>query len=80
MATGTKLVQVPSRGAEAQAKPGPPKPAEIHPEVKSWIDNVIVPTLVREYLASERERSESPHLDAPMVKCPDIKASPEGGK
>lgn len=53
-------------------------PAAISPEVKSWINNVIVPTLVREYLAAERKRSESPNFDAPVVECSDIKASPEG--
>jgi hypothetical protein len=54
-----------------------PRPAGINPAVKGWIDNVIVPTLVREYLASEPERSESASLDAPMVECTDTKASPE---
>ena len=50
----------------------------INPEVKSWIDNVIVPTLVREYLASEQMRSESSNRDALVVECSSIKASPEG--
>lgn len=61
-----------------QAKPGRLRPAAINPEVKSWIDNVIVPTLVREYLASERERSEASNFSAPMVEFSDTKASPEG--
>ena len=30
----------------------------LDPQVKSWIDNAIVPTLVREYLASERQRDD----------------------
>jgi len=63
-----------------QAKPGTPRPAGIDPKVKSWIDNVIVPTLVREYLASERKSGESLNGVAPMVQCSDPKASPEGGK
>jgi len=49
------------------------------PEVKSWIDNVIVPTLVREYLASEQKRSEALQFDAPVVLCSDTKDSREGG-
>jgi hypothetical protein len=54
-------------------------PARINPEVKSWIDNVIVPTLVREYLASEQKRSEALQFDAPVVLCSDIEDSREGG-
>jgi hypothetical protein len=61
-----------------QAKLGAPRAAAINPEVKSWIDNVIVPTLVREYLASERERSEASNCERPVVQFPRIQASPEG--
>jgi len=50
----------------------------VNPKVKSWIDNVIVPTLVREYLASEKKAGESSSSDAPMVKCTDMKPSREG--
>lgn len=54
-------------------------PVCINPEVKSWIDNVIVPTLVREYLASKRSRGDESRFDAsPVVEFSDIKASPEG--
>jgi hypothetical protein len=51
--------------------------APLNPQVKSWIDNVIVPTLVREYLASEKKRGESLN-EEPMVQCYGIKTLPEG--
>jgi hypothetical protein len=52
--------------------------AGINPEVKNWIDNVIVPTLVKEYLATERTRSEAPsNFDASVIEFSDIQASPE---
>jgi hypothetical protein len=54
--------------------------APLNPQAKSWVDNVIVPTLVREYLASEKKFGESLNCDTPMVQCTDIKASPEGGQ
>jgi hypothetical protein len=51
----------------------------INPEVKSWIDNVIVPTMVKEFLLSERSRRDVSNFDAPaVVEFSDIKASPEG--
>jgi hypothetical protein len=54
-------------------------PVGINPEVKSWIDHVVVPILVREYLASERNRVATSSFDAPpVVEFSDIKASPEG--
>ena len=40
---------------------------------------MIVPTLVREYLASEQKRSEALQFDAPVVLCSDTKDSREGG-
>src|ERR1700686_3090331 len=51
--------------------------APLNTQVKSWIDNVIVPTLVREYLASEKKRGESLN-EEPMVQCYGIKTLPEG--
>jgi hypothetical protein len=57
-----------------------PRNRSLDPCVKSWIDNVIVPTLVREYLASEKKSGESLNCDAPMVTCSDCKASPEEGQ
>jgi hypothetical protein len=54
-------------------------PGGINPEVKSWIDNVLVPTMVKEYLAYERKRGKASNFDAPpVIECSDIKASPEG--
>jgi hypothetical protein len=47
--------------------------------VKSWIDEVIVPTLVREFLASDKKCGEYFEDGARMVQCTDIKASTEGG-
>jgi hypothetical protein len=41
----------------------------INPEVKSWIDNVMVPILVREYLASEDKSGEPTNYEEPMVQC-----------
>jgi hypothetical protein len=52
----------------------------LDPQVKGWIDNVIVPTLVSEYLASENKYRNSILPDEPMVQCPDRKVSPKGGK
>jgi hypothetical protein len=54
-------------------------PVGINPEVKSWIDNVIVPTMVKEFLASWRGRGDVSNVDAPpVVEFSDNKASPEG--
>jgi hypothetical protein len=60
-------------------KPVSPRNLPLNPQVKSWLDNVIVPTLVREYLASEKKCGESLYSDAPMVQCSD-NASTEGGQ
>ena len=57
-----------------------PRTKPIDPRVKSWIDNVIVPTLVREFLASRKQNGDSLDSDAPMLQCSDRKASPEGGQ
>lgn len=57
-----------------------PRNLPLDPQVKSWLDNVIVPVLVREYLASEKKRGESLDPDAPMVQCSDNNASTEGGQ
>jgi hypothetical protein len=64
MATAPKLVS--------------PRSKPLNPKVKSWIDNVIVPTLVREYLASEKKPGESLDSDKPMVQCTDMNTPPEG--
>jgi hypothetical protein len=48
----------------------------LDPQVKSWIDNVIVPTLVKEYLASEKQRGESLNGGTTMVQYSDSKTSP----
>jgi hypothetical protein len=53
-----------------------PRTKPLDPQVKGWIDNVIVPTLVREYLASEKKHGASPDSDALMVQCTDIETSP----
>jgi hypothetical protein len=56
-----------------EAKSGTPRSAGIQPEVQSWIDNVIVPILVREYLASEKNRStSSPVSGADKSKGPEL--------
>jgi len=57
-----------------------PRNTPLDPRVKSWIDNVIVPTLVREYLASEKKCGEALNSDTPMVQCTDMNTSPEGGQ
>jgi len=66
-------LQTRSRRSAQEASP-------LTPELKSWIDNVIVPTLVREYLASEKKPGDSLNSEAPMLECSDSKASPEGGQ
>jgi hypothetical protein len=54
-------------------------PASINPEVKSWIDNVIVPILVKEFLAFRRGCGDASNLNStPVVKCSDVTALPEG--
>ena len=55
-----------------------PRKKPLDPQVKSWIDNVIVPTLVREFLASEKKQRESADDDVPMVQCTIAETSPEG--
>ena len=57
----------------------PPK-RPLHPRLKSWIDNVIVPLLVREYIAAEKKCGESLNVVTPMVDCSKIEDSPEGGQ
>jgi hypothetical protein len=57
-----------------------PRKRPLDPRVKSWIDNVIVPILVREYLASEEKCGEPPDCETPMVQYSDSKQSPEEGK
>jgi hypothetical protein len=66
MPTATKLV--------------PPGTGPLDPQVKSWIDNVIVPTLVREFLSSQKARAESLTCAVPVVQCVAVNASPEGVK
>ena len=76
MATSEKLAQVVASAPKLVS----PRKRPLDPRVKSWIDNVIVPTLVREYLASEKKVGESLDCDAAMVQCIDIETSPEGGQ
>jgi hypothetical protein len=65
MATAPKLVSPPS--------------ALLDPQVKSWIDNVIVPAMVREFL--EQSESNSSKSTTPVVECFDGRAfSREGRK
>jgi hypothetical protein len=63
-----------------QTKLGAPRSAGINPEVKSWIDNVIVPVLVKEYLASAEKCGKSLQGRNPTVQCPDSKNISEEGK
>jgi hypothetical protein len=62
------------------SKPVSPRSRPLDPRVKSWIDNVIVPTLVREYLASETKCGEALNSEAPMVHSSNVKASHEEGQ
>lgn len=65
MATAPKLVS--------------PQSVLLDSQVKSWIDNVIVPVLVREFL--EQSESISTKSTALVVECPDTRAfSREGHK
>lgn len=59
MATAPKFVSPPGREL-------------LDPQVKSWIDNVIVPALLREFL-EQSELSGSKSASA-MVECSDSKA------
>jgi hypothetical protein len=61
-------------------KPVSPGTGPLDPQVKSWIDNVIVPTLVREFLASQKKRAEAVTCDAPVVQSAAVDASSEGVK
>jgi hypothetical protein len=36
---------------------GPPHSIELEPTVKAWLDTVIVPALVREFLTTRKEAS-----------------------
>ena len=40
----------------------------LSPELKAWLDNVIVPALVREYVA-EMQREKTCVRAEPMAKC-----------
>jgi hypothetical protein len=53
MATAPKLVPIRSRPAAA-------KPSALTPELKSFIDRVIVPILVKEFVAQIHEKSIEP--------------------
>ena len=55
-----------------------PRNVRLDAQVKSWIDNVIVPTLVREYLASEKQRDEPLNCDKLMVQFSNSKTSLKG--
>lgn len=46
---------------------------KLDPEVKSWLDNVIIPALVWEYLAEIRSKSQT---QAPLAFCGNIQAEP----
>jgi hypothetical protein len=61
-------------------KPASPREKSLDPQVKSWIDNVIVPTLVREYLAFHNKCREPLEPDATMVHCSNLNASPKGDR
>jgi len=50
----------------------------IDPELKSWIDNVIVPSLVREFLAGQAKEEAVPRPQI-VAKCETDKAFSQGG-
>jgi hypothetical protein len=54
-----------------------PRVEPLDPGLKSWIDNVIVPMLVSEYLAREKESRGSSKFGTPVVACSDVGSSPE---
>ena len=52
----------------------------LSPELKSWIDSVIVPALVRDYLAGrEREKSACSKVE-PVAECAPAHAAIEEGR
>ncbi len=52
----------------------------LSPELKSWIDSVIVPALVRDYLAGrEREKSACSEGE-PVTECTPAHAAIEEGR
>jgi hypothetical protein len=53
MSSSTKLVAIRPRPAAA-------KPSALTPELKSFIDRVIVPILVKEFVAQVHEKSIAP--------------------
>lgn len=44
---------------------------KINPAVKSWLDNAIVPALVRDYLNELREKNHVASPDEAVAKCTD---------
>jgi hypothetical protein len=52
----TPLVEKPASSRETHRN----RPSRIDPALKSWLDNVIIPSLVRRYLL-EREESKGQH-------------------
>ena len=52
---GAALKKQPGESARAGAAK---HPAKLNPALKSWLDNVIIPALVREYLAEIKNRNQ----------------------
>jgi hypothetical protein len=53
----------------------------IDPEVKSWIDNVIVPAMVEEFLEKSKLGCDKViRFKEPMLECCKSRASAEGAK
>ncbi len=51
----------------------------LSPEVKSWIDAVVVPALVREYLSSIESKKLTCSEGEPVAEClPESRASSKG--
>ena len=53
------------------------------PELKGWLDNVVVPALVREYLAEQRPENGACSQGEPLAECAATSATSaniEGGR
>ena len=53
--------------------------SELSPELKGWIDGVIVPSLVREYLSSIESKKLACSKEEVVAEClPESRVSSEG--
>jgi hypothetical protein len=71
------VVQLDKAGAGGIEQRNAKPPATISPEIRSWIDNVIVPGLVEEFLSAYTSRKTVAEKSQPVVT---LRAEAEGNR